>query len=119
MKILLSRLMVLNAAVFFAGAALHLGLRIGPLMQPRILPAVVVEILCSISLLWGAGIAAPRFLWGKALTANLIALSGVGLGAAAMRSLALDHRIILILIALCLILLGGIQAAVCRGSVRP
>jgi len=108
MKTLLGSLMIANALLFFFGAVQHAGLRLGPFHEPRIPPAMVVETLCGISLLWG-GTTVWRHAnvdWPGPLIANLIALGGVLLGMAALAagrgprtaSNDLYHHIMLVLI---------------------
>jgi hypothetical protein len=111
-KVSLACLMALNASVFFFGAALHMGFLFGPFRQPRIFTAAIVEILCGLSLCWGttAVFRGHSFAGRAALTANLVALAGILLGvlAPALRHqtwpvIALDHRIMLALIAVSLL----------------
>jgi hypothetical protein len=114
MRILLMFLAALNALVFFFGAVLHSGVVIGPFHQPHILPATIVEVLCGLALTWAA---IELFKgWSSAgrvaLTANLIASAGIFLGVlpGALRhrtwpSIALDHRVMLILIGVSLLIL--------------
>jgi hypothetical protein len=114
-RTLLSFLMALNALVFFFGAVLHAGVVIGPFHQPQIFPATVVEILCGLSLAWGATALSNerRSAWRVALMANLVALAGVLLGVIALirrqqirlAAIALDHRIMLTLIGVSLLIL--------------
>lgn len=54
MKQLLTTLMLANAAVFIFGALQHAGVSIGPLHEPVIVPASIVEIICALALVWGA-----------------------------------------------------------------
>jgi len=86
MKTLLGCLMISNAALFFFGAVQHLGIAIGPFHEPRIIAAAVVETICGISLAWGASFIFnhPLANWGLPLISNLVALSGVLLGMAAL-----------------------------------
>jgi hypothetical protein len=121
MKIFLACLMALNALVFFIGAGLHLGLTLGPFHQPQIFPAAIVEILCGISLCWGATaiVKGQRSAGRAALTANFLALAGILLGvlAPALRQrtwpvIALDHQIMLIVIGASLLSLFSTPAEV-------
>jgi hypothetical protein len=107
-------LMALNALVFFFGAILHSGVAIGPFHQPHILPATVVEILCGLSLGWGVAalFKGPPSAGRVALTGNLVAAAGVGLGVGAQvvrqqtwPAIALDHRVMLALIGASLVIL--------------
>ncbi len=104
---LLIALMAVNAAVFFVGAVLHSGISLGPLHEPHIFPATVVEIICGVALVWGVTRLVIRggSALAAAITANLVALAGVMLGiiAPAVRAHAgwhinPDHRIMLVLI---------------------
>jgi len=113
-RFLVILLMALNALVFFFGAILHSGVAIGPFHQPDIVPATVVEILCGLSLGWGVAalFKGPPSAGRVALTGNLIAATGVGLGigARAVRqqtwpTIALDHRVMLALIGASLVIL--------------
>ena len=101
--------MISNAALFFFGAAQHVGVAIGSFHEPRIIPAAIVETICGLFLACGA-IAILNYWgaqWGVALTGNLIALAGVLLGMAALAagrgprtaSNDLYHHIMLVLIA--------------------
>jgi hypothetical protein len=76
----------LNMALFVFGAIQHVGVEIGPLHEPVIVPAAIVESVCALSLfsgLWAVfrGSPAP---WRIGFTANLIALAGVLLGIVAL-----------------------------------
>jgi hypothetical protein len=79
-------IMLLNAAFFGVGAVLHLGIQVGPLTEPRIVPATVVETICALALV--AGALAPLYASGiaaaAAVTANIVALAGISLGAIAL-----------------------------------
>ncbi len=79
-------LMLANAALLLFGAAQHAGIRIGPLTEPVIPPAAIVETLCALALIWG-GVAAwrrSRHAWTSALAGNLVAIAGVILGMVAL-----------------------------------
>jgi len=115
MKTLLGSLMIANALLFFFGTVQHAGITLGRFHEPRIIPAMVVETLCGLSLLWG-GTAVLRHGsvdWPGPLIANLIALGGVLLGMAALAagrgprtgSNDLYHHIMLILIGASLLVL--------------
>ena len=100
--------MLANAALFAFGATEHAGVQVGPFSEPRIMPAVIVESVCALALVWGA-----VGSWSAAITGNLVAAAGVTLGTAALsgggglrtESNDLSHGILLALIALSLILL--------------
>jgi hypothetical protein len=50
MKPLITVLMLADAALFVFGALQHAGVAIGPLHEPVIVPASVVEVLCASAL---------------------------------------------------------------------
>jgi hypothetical protein len=115
MRILLAVVMISNAVVFFFAAVLHAGIALGPLHEPRIIPATIVEVICGISLAWG-GLAVLNHWdsqWRFALIGNLVALGGVVLGMAALAagkgprtaSNDLYHRSMLVLIAASVVIL--------------
>jgi hypothetical protein len=54
MKPLITALMLGDAALFVFGALQYGGVAIGPLHEPVIVPASVVEVLCAVALSWGA-----------------------------------------------------------------
>lgn len=115
MKTLLALLMIANAALFIFGAVQHAGVAIGPFYEPRIIPAAIVETICALSLLLGAAavLSQSMNLWRTALVTNLVALAGVLLGIAALAAGAgprtasndLYHRIMLVVIGACLVIL--------------
>lgn len=76
-------LMYVEAATFFVGSVLHLGIPLFGFTEPIILPATVVEGICGVALLVGAG-----FYRGgdvrAALIAHAVAIGGVLLGMAAL-----------------------------------
>jgi len=86
MKALLASLMFVNAALFLFGAIQHLGVTIGRLHEPQIIPAAVVETICGIALAFGATLISsrPTVATAAPLISNLIALAGVLLGMAAL-----------------------------------
>jgi hypothetical protein len=83
-------LSALYAATFFFGALLHLGVRIplgfAVLAEPTILPAAIVESLCTLALSFGAFAVLTRmsFAWAAAFAAHAFALGGVLLGVVAL-----------------------------------
>jgi len=96
-----------NAAVFVFGALQHAGVSIGPLHEPTIVPASIVEVFCALALSWGAVSMlkqSPR-AWRAAFVGNLIAIIGVIIGmislavGAGLRTATNDlyHRIMLAL----------------------
>lgn len=86
MKQLLITLMLGNAAVFVFGALQHAGVPIGPLHEPVIVPASVVEMVCALALGWGAAAVWKQSLkaWRAALIGNLVAILGVAIGMVAL-----------------------------------
>lgn len=54
MRQLLKTLMLANAALFVFGALQHAGVAFGPLQEPVIIPASIVELICAVALIWGA-----------------------------------------------------------------
>ena len=83
---LLAVVMLANAALFAFGALQHSGVAIGPLREPTIIPAAIVETLCALALMWGAGAVlrgSPRAR-SAALTGNLAAIMGVAIGMTAL-----------------------------------
>jgi hypothetical protein len=115
MKQLLTTLMLVNAALLVFGAVQHAGISIGPFHQPLIIPAAIVEAICAVALIWGAGAitAGARSAWPAALIGNLITIAGVTVGIVALNlrlgprtaSNDLDHRIMLALAAASLVIL--------------
>jgi hypothetical protein len=86
MKQLLTTLMLANAALFVFGAAQHAGVAIGPLQEPVIIPASIVELICALALIWGASAilrASPK-AWRAALIGNVVAITGVAIGMVAL-----------------------------------
>lgn len=115
MKTLLGLIMIANAGLFIFGAVQHVGIAIGPFHEPRIVPAAIVETICAIAVGWGgaAVLANSANFWRTALIANFVALAGVLLGVVALAlgagprtaSNDLYHRIMLVLIGVCLVIL--------------
>jgi hypothetical protein len=114
MKTLACAIMFTNAALFFFGAVQHAGVAIGPLHEPLIVPAAIVEGLCGLSLVFGgAAVSIHRRAFRVAISANLFALAGVLLGVVALalgagprtRSNTIYHEIMLVLIAASLLFL--------------
>ena len=124
MRNLLGCLMISNAALFFFGALQHVGIAIGPLHEPRILPAAMVESVCGLALLWGmaAVFGHSPVAWRTGIIANLIPLGGVLLGMAALAagrgprtaSNDLYHHIMLALIGASLLILFFARSALNR-----
>jgi hypothetical protein len=114
-KTLLGLLMTANAVLFCFGAVQHAGVTIGPFHEPRIIPAAIVETICTLALLLGAVAVLSQSInmWRTALITNLVALAGVLLGIAALAAGAgpraasndLYHRVMLVLIGASLVVL--------------
>jgi hypothetical protein len=123
MRTLLAVVMISNAAFFFFCALLHAGIGLGRFHEPRIIPATIVEVICGIFLAWGALAVIDHWprQWRFALIGNLVALSGVLLGMAALAagkgprtaSNDLHHRLMLVLI-----VAGIVILFLMRNSVR-
>jgi hypothetical protein len=97
------------------GGLQHVGVAIGPLQEPIIIPATVVELLCAVALIWGVfkiwkGSPAA---WRAALIGNLVVIAGVAIGMVALAvgagprtaSNDLYHKIMLALAAASLVIL--------------
>ncbi len=107
MKQLLTTLMLVNAALFVFGALQHAGVAMGPLHEPVIIPASIVELICAVALIWGASgmLRASPKAWRAALIGNVVAIIGVAIGIVALAvgagprtaSNDLYHRIMLAL----------------------
>ncbi len=116
MKSFLELVMSANAALFFFGAVQHAGVALGPFHEPQIIPAAIVEAICGVALAWGATALVRKGWTGRraAVVANLIALFGVVIGVVALSlgagprtpSNDLYHKIMLIMIAAALLLMG-------------
>jgi hypothetical protein len=86
MKSVLFILMLANASVFVFGALQHAGVGIGPLHEPVIVGATVVETLCASALIWATAAllkTSPR-AWRRALIANGVVIAGVLFGMVAL-----------------------------------
>ena len=124
MRVLLALIMIANAALFLFGAVQHAGLTVGRFSEPRIIPAAIVETICCLALFGGASVllAGTSKGWSAALAGNLVALTGVILGIVALNlgagprtaSNDLYHRVMLILIGICLVIQFAARAAVSR-----
>jgi hypothetical protein len=114
-KPLLAILMLANAVIFVFGALQHAGVAIGPLAEPVIIPATIVELLCALALAWGviAVLTGSRNAWRSALVGNIVVIAGVAIGMVALARGAgprtasndLYHRIMLALAAASLVIL--------------
>lgn len=119
-----------NAALFFFGALQHVGIVLGPFHEPRIIPAAIVEGICSAALLCGVAAVGSHSgaRWRVALVTNLVALAGVLLGMIALslgagpRTASNDtaHRIMLGLIGagLLILFIGSPPGVLRKGRVR-
>jgi hypothetical protein len=112
-------LAVFEAVVFFLGALLHLGVQIpvgfGVVMEPRILPAAIVEgligLFCTVSAY--AVLAHRSWAWMAAIVAHAGAVAGILLGMIALAIGAgprtelndIYHRVMLLVAVTALILL--------------
>ena len=115
MRQTLAILMLGNATLFLSGALQHAGVAIGPLREPVIIPASIVELLCGLVLIWGTAAVLIRShkAWRAALMGNLVAIAGVTIGMVALAAGAgprtvtndLYHRIMLALAAASLIII--------------
>jgi hypothetical protein len=115
MKQLLTTLMLVNAALFVFGALQHADVAFGPLHEPVIIPASIVELLCALALIWGAVAILRRSpkATRAALTGNVVAIVGVAIGMVALgvgagprtASNDLYHMIMLALAAVSLLIL--------------
>jgi hypothetical protein len=85
MTTLIRLLIAVEAATFFVGAVLHLGVPVLGLDEPRIVPAAIVEGLCG-AVLGAAALWYLRPDWGSriALVALAVATGGVLLGMVAL-----------------------------------
>jgi hypothetical protein len=54
MKTVAGLLMIANAAIFFFGGVQHVGITVGWFHEQVIIPTAIVEVVCGLSLLWGA-----------------------------------------------------------------
>ncbi|MEU7892001.1 hypothetical protein AB0B45_03955 [Nonomuraea sp. NPDC049152] len=82
----LAALAVVYAVSFYLGAVLHAGVVIGPVTEPVVLPAIVVETVCGTALLVGAygAFAAKPWAWTGLQVSHAVALGGVLLGIVAI-----------------------------------
>ncbi len=79
-------LAVVYAVSFYLGAVLHAGIAIGPVTEPVVPPAVVVETVCGTALLAGAygALAGRPWAWTGLQLGHAVALGGVLLGVVAI-----------------------------------
>jgi hypothetical protein len=86
LKQLIEALMLGNAALFVFGALQHAGIAVGPFHEPLIVPASIVETLCALALIWGAGaiLTGSQQARRAALIGNVVAITGVAIGVVAL-----------------------------------
>ena len=74
------------ALIFFCAALLHTGLTLGPLREPVIVPATIVETLCGAVLLIGArgALTGRPWAWDGLVYTHAVALAGVLMGVLAL-----------------------------------
>ncbi|MFI9589721.1 hypothetical protein [Nonomuraea sp. NPDC052265] len=82
----LGALSLAHALIFFGAALLHAGIPLGPLSQPVVPPAVIVETLCALGLLAGGHGALSRrpWAWDGLVYTHAGALGGVLIGILAL-----------------------------------
>ncbi|MFI7641814.1 hypothetical protein [Nonomuraea sp. NPDC049400] len=82
----LGRLSLLYALIFLCFALMHAGIAFGPVAEPVIVPAAIVETLCAGAMLAGAyGVLAGRtWAWDGLIYSHAAALAGVLLGILAL-----------------------------------
>lgn len=82
----LGGLSLIYALVFFTAVLLHAGVELGPLSQPVIVPATIVETLCGAAMLAGAygALANRAWAWDGLIYTHTAALGGVLLGTLAV-----------------------------------
>jgi len=74
--------MLAGSAAFVVGSLSHIPIAIGPLKEPKIIPATIVEGLCALALAVG-GVAILRGAakaWETAIGAHIFVMLGVSLG---------------------------------------
>ena len=123
MRTAIASLMLANAVLFALGAIQHAGVALGPLHEPVILPARIVETCCAIALILGVVAILARLHWarGAVIAANLVAIAGVTVGMIALAagrgprtaSNDLSHRCMLTLAGAALVasLVSGVRRA--------
>ncbi|TMR94388.1 hypothetical protein [Nonomuraea basaltis] len=82
----LGGLSLIYALVFFTATLLHAGIELGPLRQPVIVPAAIVETLCGAAMLAGAygALAERAWAWDGLIYSHAAALAGVLMGMLSM-----------------------------------
>jgi hypothetical protein len=83
---LLGGVMLVEATAFAIGSLSHIPLKIGPLDEPKIVPAMIVEALCALVLLVGgaAVLRGARNAWSMAMGGEVLASLGTVLGIVAL-----------------------------------
>ncbi|MFB4281340.1 hypothetical protein ACBJ59_39045 [Nonomuraea sp. MTCD27] len=82
----LGGLLALYALIFLSFALLHAGIAFGPVREPVIVPAAVVESLCAVATAAGAygALAGRAWAWDGVIYAHAAALGGVLMGILAL-----------------------------------
>jgi hypothetical protein len=83
---LIGGVMLVEAAAFAIGSLSHIPLKIGPLDEPKIVPAVIAEALCALALLVGgaAVLHGAQNAWSMAMGGEVVASLGTVLGIVAL-----------------------------------
>jgi hypothetical protein len=120
----LGGLSAIYALVFFTAVLLHSGITLGPLSQPVIVPAAIVEMLCGLAMLAGAygALAGRAWAWDGLIYTHAGALGGVLMGmlAVAMNPSAVATTLLLWYHGtMAAMLAGGLGAAFYVSRVRP
>jgi hypothetical protein len=78
--------MSVESAAFVIGSLSHMPLKIGPIDEPKIVPAMIVESICAVALAAGASKVLRRsdHAWEAALAGQGIAAAGAVLGVVAL-----------------------------------
>ncbi|MEV0385267.1 hypothetical protein [Nonomuraea sp. NPDC050643] len=82
----LGGLALLYALIFFGFALMHAGIPLGPVREPVIVPAAIVETLCVGAMLAGAygALTGRHWAWDGLIYSHAAALGGVLLGILAL-----------------------------------
>lgn len=78
--------MAIEFVAFVIGSLSHVPMKIGPIDEPKIVPAMIVEAICALALAVGAAAVLRRSerAWEAALAGQGIAAAGVVLGVVAL-----------------------------------
>ncbi|WP_327590141.1 hypothetical protein OHA25_26305 [Nonomuraea sp. NBC_00507] len=120
----LGGLSLLYALVFFAAMLLHSGVALGPLTQPVIIPASIVETVCSLAMLAGSygALSGREWAWDGLIYTHAAALGGVLMGMLAIAMKPGAEATTLLLWyhgTIAAALAGGLGAAFYVSRVRP